>query len=173
MTRGTLKRELLEDLYIKGNLTCPEIGKIVGCSRTKVRYWLIKYNIPRKPSAPRKKHNLTEPLLKELYTDKKLSCLKIGKLLNIPSESIRYWLRKFDIKRRTLSEIRTKYPKIQFSDDLEEKAYMLGLRTGDISARMNHNMVRVYTATSHLAQVKMFKKVFWEIYSCAHLYNQT
>ena len=152
MARIKLDKEVLENLYVKKNLTSEEIGDLLGCSDTKVLYWIRKNNIPVKAPAPRKKHNLTELFLRELYADKKLSCPKIGKMLDIPSETIRYWLRKFGIERRTQSEIRTRYAKLSFSGDLKEKAYMLGLRTGDISAKFNHNMVRVYTATSHLAQ---------------------
>lgn len=164
-----LSKELLENMYVKKNLTSEEIGRLLDCSDTKVLYWIRNYNIPIKPSSPIKKHNLTEQLLIELYVEKKFSCPEIGKTLNISSETIRYWLRKFSIKRRTQSEIRTKYTKLPFSGDLREKAYVLGLRTGDISARINHNMVRIYTATSHVSQFKMFKEVF-EKYTHVHNY---
>lgn len=52
---------------------------------------------------------------------------------------------------------------------MKEKAYILGLRIGDISAKTNHKVINVYSATSHLAQLKMFKKVFGK-YSNVHTY---
>lgn len=86
MTR--LSKELLGEMYIKRNLTSEEIGKLLGCSDTKVLYWIRKCNIPVKPSAPRKKYNLSESLLKQLYTYEKLSCSKIAEKLGIHSETI-------------------------------------------------------------------------------------
>jgi hypothetical protein len=56
--------------------------------------------------------------------------------------------------------MKIKYPKNSFSGDLKEKAYLLGLRTGDIHCRKNHNMIRVESATSHLSQLTMFQKKF-------------
>jgi len=110
-------------------------------------------------------------LLEKLYLKNKLSCKEISKKLNIKSsEKIRYYLKKYNINRRNKSEISTKYPKINFSGNLNEKSYMLGLRSGDISAEKNHRMVRVRTTTTHVAQVEMFKNTF-EKYTHVHVYS--
>ena len=118
----------------------------------------------------KRKYNINKKLLEKMYIQNKFSCRKIAEELKITSsETIRYWLRKYKIKRRTLSESRTKYVKISFSREMKEKAYLLGLRVGDIHARMNHNMVRVECGTSHSSQLKMFRMTFGE-YSHVHVY---
>jgi hypothetical protein len=118
----------------------------------------------------RKKYKINKKLLEKMYIQNKFSCRKIAEELKInSSETVRYWLRKYKIKRRNLSESRTKYVKISFYGGMKEKAYLLGLRVGDIHARMNHNMIRVESGTSHSSQLKMFRIVF-EKYSHVHVY---
>jgi len=53
-----------------------------------------------------------------------------------------------------------KYPKKPFSNNLIEKAYLLGLRAGDISAAQHRKQVQVITGTTHPAQIRMFERVF-------------
>jgi len=53
-----------------------------------------------------------------------------------------------------------KYVKNPFSGDLSERAYMLGLRAGDLSGSRNHKQIRIATSTTRTAQIKMVKDVF-------------
>lgn len=43
--------------------------------------------------------------LKELYCDKKLSTYQIAKLKGVSHTTVRYWLKKYGIRRRTYSEV--------------------------------------------------------------------
>jgi len=61
---------------------------------------------------------------------------------------------------RKIASAKTKYPKIPFSGNLNEKAYMLGLRSGDITAYRKGYLIRVSTGSTHQAQIKMFKEIF-------------
>ena len=99
-------------------------------------------------------------VLRELYWKEGLSSLKIAEILGVNSRTVRNWLKRFDIPRRSLSEAGTKYPKTSFSGDLKEKAYMLGLRAGDFYAQRNFRLIRIKTSTTHLAQIELVKEVF-------------
>lgn len=90
-----------------------------------------------------------------------MSSLKIaGKLGNINARTIRKKLKKFGIPTRSLSEAGTRKFKKQFSNDLNEKAYFLGLRTGDFYAKWARKSIRVQTTTTHLAQIDLLKNAF-------------
>lgn len=52
------------------------------------------------------------------------------------------------------------YPKVPFSGNLKEKAYMIGLRTGDIYARKHFNLIWIENTSPKLSQFKLFKSVF-------------
>jgi len=103
---------------------------------------------------------ITKEFLEDLYLKKKLSTLKVGKVLKVSDHTARRWLRKFEIPIRTLSETSTKYPKMPFSGDLKEKSYMLGLRTGDLYVIPHHKLIKVETTSSQTTFLKMFEKVF-------------
>jgi len=108
-----------------------------------------------------KKIIITKEQLEDLYLKQRLSSLEIAeKLGNINSRTIRKKLKKFGIKTRTLSEALTKKFKRPFLNNLEEKAYFLGLRAGDFYAKWARKSVRVQTSTTHLAQIDLLKNSF-------------
>jgi hypothetical protein len=121
----------------------------------------------------KRRQDITKVLLENLYLKKKLSMYKIAGILNTTYRTIWKKLKKFDIKTRTISEANTKYPKLQFSKKLLEKAYLVGLRTGDISAKRNHKQIMVYTSTTHPAQFEMFKKSFEKYTHRIYVYSGT
>ena len=69
-------------------------------------------------------------------------------------------MRNYCIPRRTRSQALMRYPKKPFSNNSIEKAYLLGLRAGDISATQHRKQVQVIVGTTHPAQIKMFERVF-------------
>jgi transposase-like protein len=113
---------------------------------------------------------ITKKTLEDLYLKKRLSTLEVGKVLKISDHSVRRLLRKFEIPIRTISETSTKYPKTSFSGDLVEKAYILGLRTGDLYATPHRKLIRVEAVSSQLNFIKMFKKIFSR-YSVVKVYE--
>jgi len=50
--------------------------------------------------------------------------------------------------------------KFEFSGDPNEKAYLIGLRTGDIHARKHYRLIHAETTSTKQAQLLMFKKAF-------------
>lgn len=155
-----IKKETLEELYTKQKLSLRQIAQRFDCNDTNILYWLKKFNIERRP-AYRKKIEIPKSVLKELYWEKGLSPDEIAKKFGIKhGRTVRKKMEKFNIPRRSLSEANTVHPKTPFSGNLDEKAYLLGLRAGDFYAKLNTHTVRVQTTTTHPAQVNMTKKTF-------------
>lgn len=81
------------------------------------------------------------------------------------------YFKKFKIPRRKVPEILyelslKKNPRKPFTGDKIEKAYLLGLRAGDISSHREHRSVGVSTGTTHPAMMRLFFKVFGRYSPC-------
>lgn len=99
-------------------------------------------------------------ILNRLYWEKKKSLSQIAMEAKVCHKTVLNWMRKYGIPRRTRSQALMRYPKKPFSNDLIEKAYLLGLRAGDVSATPHRNQVQVIVGTTHPAQIKMFESAF-------------
>lgn len=153
-------KKQLENLYWNKKLSLGQIGERFHCQGTNILYWLKKFRIKRRPSYW-KKVDIPKRVLKDLYLNKKMSSLKIAeKLGNVNARTIRKKLKKFEIPTRSLSKALTRKFKRPFSNDLNEKAYFLGLRAGDFYAKCPHKSIRVQTTTTHLAQIDLLKNAF-------------
>ena len=150
----------LENLYWNKKLSLRELGGRFHCQDTNILYWLKKFKIKRRP-AYWKKVDIPKRVLKDLYLNKKMSSLKIAeKLGTVNDRTIRKKLKKFEIPTRSLSEALTRKFKKPFPNDLNEKAYFFGLRTGDFYAKWIRKSIRVQTTTTHLAQIDLLKNAF-------------
>lgn len=150
----------LKNLYWNKKLSLSQIGERFYCQGTNILYWLKKFNIKRRP-AYWKKVDIPKRVLKDLYLNKKISSLKIAeKLGTVNARTIRKKLKKFEIPTRSLSEALTRKFKRPFSNDLDGKAYFLGLRAGDFYAKWIRKSIRVQTSTTHLAQIDLSKNAF-------------
>lgn len=166
-----ISKELLEELYLKKNLSIEKIAKRFNATYEAIRQKLIKHKIPIKPKRPYEKYVLNENLLKELYRNKKLSTRKIAERLRIKDNKIIHSrLLKYNIPRRSISEALTKYPRMPFNGNLEEKAYMIGLRQGDFSIDENYKRVRIMSTTTKQNQIKMFQDTFSK-YGHVHIFR--
>lgn len=81
----------------------------------------------------RKKISLDKKELRKLYLEKNLSPYKIARILGCSFTTITNRLKEYKIPLKTPAYARTKYPKKDFSGDLEEKSYILGFRLGDLN----------------------------------------
>ncbi|MDO8537389.1 MAG: hypothetical protein Q7S21_00730 [archaeon] len=115
------------------------------------------------------KKEISKEVLQDLYLNKKLSLSQIAKQFGFKSKTTTAnYMKKFGIARRPSD--RKNYPKKPFSGDLQEKAYLLGLRAGDIHARKHYNLVAVYAGSTKEAQINMIKECF-EKYSHLNIYD--
>lgn len=69
-------------------------------------------------------------------------------------------MRKYEIKRRALSEAQMIYPKFNFSGNLREKSYLIGFRIGDLNVVPAKKQIQVRCSTSKTVQVDLFKNLF-------------
>ena len=98
-------------------------------------------------------------ILEELYWRRNLSALQIARMFGVKSHTtILNYLQKFNIPRKPSD--RRNYWRTHFFGNLNEKAYLLGLRTGDLHAFKHFRLIKVETTSPRNAQLKMFKEAF-------------
>lgn len=151
----------LRNLYWDKKLSSLQIGKQFHCNGSNILYWLKKLKIKRRLPYWKNKVDIPKRVLKDLYLNKRMSSLEIAeKLGSVNARTIRKKLKKFGIPTRSLSEAGTRKFKKPFSNDLNEKAYFLGLRAGDFYAKWARKSIRVQTTTTHLAQINLLENAF-------------
>jgi hypothetical protein len=81
--------------------------------------------------------------------------------------AVRHWMMKYDIPRRNRYEATIKYPRESFSGDEYERAYLLGLRAGDIHARKRAtNTIGINVTTTRPAMFRLCKEIFCKYELC-------
>lgn len=107
---------------------------------------------------------VTKDLLEDLYISQQKSTIQMEQILGVPHGSIYSLLKKNGIPTRSLGEAtsigKIRFPKKQFDNKSLIKAYMLGLRCGDISASRNRRQIMVSCTTTHPAQIEMIRNAF-------------
>ncbi|MCL5784845.1 MAG: LAGLIDADG family homing endonuclease [Patescibacteria group bacterium] len=112
---------------------------------------------------PRAKVFIPPEELEQLYWKKYLSPLKIGKLYKCDAVTVRTRMREYGIPKRSSSEARMRYRKYDFSDNLAEKAYMIGFRLGDLNVYQTSALSDLIVArcnTTQEAQINLMKNMF-------------
>lgn len=163
--------EVLRKLYWDDGLSQIKIAKEFGVSKTIISYFMRKFDVPRRYQNKRRL-DITKKVLSELYLEKKFSIPKIVKLVDASSATIWKKMKKYGIKMRPRPGRSITILKTPFFGDLEEKAYLLGLRTGDVWSGKIGNQIRMGTGTTHLAQLNMINSVF-EKYSRINVKTRT
>ncbi len=111
----------------------------------------------------RTKIELSKKQLYNLYHAKNKSPYFIGKLFGCSFKTITNRLNEYGIPLKTPAFARMKYRKYDFSEDLIEKAYLIGFRLGDLAVSKtspNAETVVVRLHTTHDVQIDLFKKLF-------------
>jgi len=151
-------KERLEYLYTSKIFSINEIAEEFGCNSTNILYWMKKFNIKRRP-AYRKKINIPRNVLHNLYWEQNLTVNEIAKRYGIKyGRTVHKKLVKHGIKTKSISQALTKKFKCNFSGNLSEKAYLLGLRAGDFYVRRMRKNIRVQTTSTHLAQIRLLER---------------
>ena len=167
ITKKELKR-----LYVNEKLSSPEIGEIYKKSPGYIRYLLRKHKIPIRTVSEAKRLllNISIPKkqLKELYIDRKLSACNIAKKINCSPGFVRNELRKNNIPTRSIQEAlalvhKSHYPQNNFSNNLIEKTYLIGLRIGDLHIRSTSKIsstIFVHTNSTKLEFIELIESLF-------------
>ena len=105
-----------------------------------------------------------------LHNTRGMSLTDVAKLIGNKTSGYTSWVcQKLDVKRRPFEEARLKgirekrrkYERRPFDGTDEDKAYLLGLRHGDLSASRPWNgVVKVSTSTTHPAMSDLFHSLF-------------
>ncbi|HME19743.1 MAG TPA: hypothetical protein VKF15_08420 [Nitrososphaerales archaeon] len=116
--------------------------------------------------------------LVELHLDRGVSLTDIAKMVGNKTSGYTSWLcRQLGIEARPFEEARLKgikekrrkYERTPFDGTDEDRAYMLGLRHGDLSVSTPwKGAVRVSTSTTHPAMAELFRSLFE---SYGHVYQ--
>ncbi|MDI6884540.1 MAG: hypothetical protein QMD00_05410 [Hadesarchaea archaeon] len=111
--------------------------------------------------SPERKVTVTREELREMYWGQRKSLARIARLYGVIHQSVRYWMIKHGIPRRNRYDATIKYPRTPFSGDRYERAYLLGLRAGDIHARRRAtNTIGVNVSTTSPAMIKLMEDTF-------------
>ncbi|MBI4170367.1 MAG: hypothetical protein HY514_01640 [Candidatus Aenigmarchaeota archaeon] len=156
---GKSTTEIKNKLYDKYRLhVCPETirKRLIKITKIRSRQDAIKLS---------KRKHLPKDKIIELYTNQKISRTRIAKTFSSSKETIGKILCENCIELRNLHEsiqlTNSKYPKISFDEREEEKAYLIGLVEGDLTAfRKSQYTIRVITNTTHYTLVELVKKCF-------------
>ena len=162
--------EKLRELYWKREMSSPEIAKIFYCTPEYIRELLRKYKIKirTKSAALRLFYNIVIPEkeLRNLYLKRKLSSAEIAKKFNCSPVFVRERLKEHRVPIRSHYEAhllcnQPKYPRRDFSGGLEEKAYLIGFRKGDLYATQARPRTIITSMSStKSAQIKLFENLF-------------
>ncbi len=153
-----IPKDKLYDLYIKKVLSTYKIAKLYKCGNKTIYRRLKEHHIKTRP---RKVVYIPKRRLINLYVKNKLSLSKISKLYNCSNSIIFNKLKKHSIKRRDKFESHRKYERKLFNGKLTEKAYLIGFRLGDLSAKkLNERTVRLKSNTTMIEQANLIKSLF-------------
>ncbi|MBI2633889.1 MAG: hypothetical protein HYW80_01100 [Parcubacteria group bacterium] len=107
--------------------------------------------------------------LRSLYEGRRWSSYKIAKELGVSQGFIWKKLLQYRVKTRGWRESKScalpRYPRKDFSNDLSEKAYLLGFRAGDLHVSQTSRFsptIRVSVNTTRPEQVTLFNSLFQE-----------
>ena len=160
----------LKDLYWRRKMSSPEIAKIYGYTPVYTRALLRKYGIKirTKSEAGKLLYNIDIPKKesKRLYLKEKLSSTQIAKKFNCSPTTIKDKLREYNIPIRSCKEAHLlcnlpKYKRHNFSGNLEEKAYLIGFRKGDLCVyQARSRTIVVSMGSTNPAQLNLFKNLF-------------
>ncbi|MFC6975794.1 HNH endonuclease signature motif containing protein [Halomicroarcula sp. GCM10025709] len=96
----------MEELYVKRELSIHDISDILSCSNETIGRWLDKHNIDTRASTREKTPAELQDSewLREQYVDRNQSAEQIASAPGCASTTVRTWVDKHGLKRRSRSE---------------------------------------------------------------------
>jgi len=147
----------LKELYWQRKMSSPEIAKIYHCHQTTIRRRFKKYGIKVRTLSEARINfgevKIPKRELKKLYLDKKMTAFEISKKFHCCQRTVLNKLLEHRVPIRTISEASvlkpSRYPRYDFSGNLEEKAYLIGFRLGDLTVEeRNQSAPTIYVRAS-------------------------
>jgi predicted DNA-binding protein YlxM (UPF0122 family) len=164
--RSSISCEELERLYLKESISAPEIAARVGCSTNTIYTHLVKCGVQVRSmsEAARLDRGIEIPRdeLYELYVVKHLSFAEIARQYKCDTTTIHKRLKAYNLNARPAGGSAHEHPKKDFSGGLCEKAYLIGLRLGDLHVEEGNWAIRVRCTSTHREQIELIKGLFAE-----------
>lgn len=155
-----IAEQTLKKLYYQNKLSTEAIGKSYRCSHATILNKMNLYGLKRRGNLGlRKPVIIPKKKLENLYFDRKLSQSQIAREMKCSRGAIVKLMKKYKIKSRSYSEANIKYPKRNFSEDLLEKAYLIGFRIGDLNVYRKDFIVCVRCSTTTPEQIQLIKDI--------------
>lgn len=107
--------------------------------------------------------HISKEKIEELYLNQRLSSRKIAKIFNCAYSTIDRKIHLANLPIRNLAEAHIIYPRRDFSGDLTEKAYLIGLRIGDLRVRKfykNSETIKLDCGSTREEQIKLISSLF-------------
>jgi len=155
-----IPKKELKNLYGKRRFSAYKIAKIYNCSPKTIYQKLKEFRILIRPL---KSVDIKKNELYDLYFNKRLSLAMIGKLYKCNPVAIFKKMKKYELPCRKSWETNEKHPKYNFSGNLDEKAYLLGFRAGDLGVRKKSKItgtIHVNCNSTKPAQIQLIKDLF-------------
>jgi len=150
-------------LYVEENKSPSEIARLFGVHVDTIHRWLRRCSVP-----PKKRFkNFSKDFLENLYFKEKLSYRQINEKLGITTAQ--YWLEKYGIRRPRIESMlvyfeREKGKELRvFDGSDEERAYIMGFRTGDLNVKLHgkaSKVINVQISTSRLETIEVVDYLF-------------
>jgi hypothetical protein len=165
------KKEDLERLYVVERLSASRIARVYGLkyrnpkvAESTVLYQLKRNGIKRRDAAEHIKkvtEEMADEWVRRYETGESLNEIASGEFSPV---TVFLHLRKRGVELRDKVEAQiqavTKYQRKSFQGDTTKKAYLMGLRYGDLDAVRHGRAIRVRVSTTHPAMADLFESIF-------------
>ncbi|MEK7154771.1 MAG: hypothetical protein AAB697_01435 [Patescibacteria group bacterium] len=159
-TKVPTTRVQLVQWYWKDKLSMFDIANRLGCTHSAIVYKFKRFGIRSRGhlglTPPLK---LTKETLEYLY-NRRLSLDKIARIVHRSKGGIERRFVKYRLVPRGTPNRACKYKKSDFSENLEEKAYMIGFRLGDLNVYDKVNIIQIRCSSTHRAQIHLIRSLF-------------
>src|SRR3989344_213929 len=160
--RIIISKKDLKKLYMGDKLNTYKIAEKYGTCQATIWKKLKKYKIKKRSSHELNSNIPSKKLLQELYIVNRLSTWEIEKKYGFSRSTIHRKLREYGMIR-TRAETHRIYPRRDFSENENEKTYLIGFRLGDLRARKiweNSETIQVDCGSTKKEQISLIKKLF-------------
>ena len=153
----------LENLYKSKKLNTYQIAKKFGCCQATIWKTLVKFRIKRRKSHELNSNIPSKEELVKLYLKNKLSTWTIEKKFGYCHGTVHRKLKEYNIPTRDRADSHIFNERKDFSGDLNEKAYMIGFRLGDLGVRKiwpNSKTICVASGSTIQEQIDLIESLF-------------
>ena len=170
-TKIPVSRKELQKWYWRDKMSMFEIADKLKCTHPAIVHKFKKLGIKSRGHL-----GLTKPIklsrrnFEYLYHKRKLSLDKIAKIVHCSESGIERRFNNYNIVTRGIKNRACKYKKCDFSEDLIEKAYLIGFRLGDLNVTKYVSVIQVRCSTTIPAQTRLIRNLF-KPYTTPHVWK--